>query len=185
MRTKVMEDAQGSYNHGEEFIGLHINMGNVETESNGRRDRKEPVTMRSLHREVQSYRDDNERIMKAQEEILQSLNMLHKQVNKDSGTKQATSARQVSTSRSHNKRDDHGNDRQSRSMSRLHHSPRQSTRRTHASSGPGSSPSVSPVRRKRRRHEADILQGELRKIKPPTFNGEHRKEKRQRLGCWK
>jgi hypothetical protein len=44
--------------------------------------------MRSLHREVQSYRDDNERIMKAHEEILQSLNMLHKQVNKDSGTKQ-------------------------------------------------------------------------------------------------
>jgi hypothetical protein len=138
MRTKVMEDAQGSYNHGEEFRGLHISMGNVETESNGRRDRQEPVTMRSLHREVQSYRDDNERIMKAQEEILQSLNMLHKQVNKDSGTKQAASARQVSTSRSHNKRDDHGNDRQSRSMSRLHHSPRQSTRRTHASSGPGS-----------------------------------------------
>jgi hypothetical protein len=50
--------------------------------------------------------------MKAQEEILQSLNMLHKQVNKYSGTKQATSARQVSTSRSHRKRDDHGNDRQ-------------------------------------------------------------------------
>jgi hypothetical protein len=44
--------------------------------------------MRSLHREVQSYREDNERIMKAQEEILQSLNMLHKKVNKDSGTKQ-------------------------------------------------------------------------------------------------
>jgi hypothetical protein len=37
--------------------------------------------------------------------------MLHKQVNKDSGTKQAASARQVSTSRSHIERDDHGNDR--------------------------------------------------------------------------
>jgi hypothetical protein len=60
----------------------------------------------------------------------------------------------------------------------IHHSPRQSTRRTHASSGPGSNPSVSLVQRKRRRPKADILQGELRKIKPPTFNGEHRKEKR-------
>jgi hypothetical protein len=39
-------------------------MGNDETESNGRRDRKEPVTMRSMHREVQSYRDENERITK-------------------------------------------------------------------------------------------------------------------------
>jgi transcriptional regulator of acetoin/glycerol metabolism len=118
-----------------------------------------------MHREVQSYIDDNERIMRAQKEILQSLNMLHKQVNKYSGTKEATNARQVSTSRSHNKRDDHGNDRQSRSISRLHHSPRKSTRRTHAISGPGSSPSVSPVWRKRRRPKADILQGELRKIK--------------------
>jgi hypothetical protein len=43
--------------------------------------------MRSLHREVQRYIDDNERIMKAQEEILHILNMLHKKVNKDSGTK--------------------------------------------------------------------------------------------------
>jgi hypothetical protein len=31
MRTGVMEDAQGSYNHEEEVIGLHVNMGNVET----------------------------------------------------------------------------------------------------------------------------------------------------------
>jgi hypothetical protein len=43
--------------------------------------------MRSLQREVQIYRDDNENIMKVQEEILQSLNMLQKQANKDSGTK--------------------------------------------------------------------------------------------------
>jgi hypothetical protein len=38
--------------------------------------------MRSLHREVHSYRVDNENIMKAQEEILQSLNMLQKKSNK-------------------------------------------------------------------------------------------------------
>jgi hypothetical protein len=73
--------------------------------------------------------------------------MLHRKVNKDSGTKQVTSARQVATSRSHSRRDDHGNDRQSRSMSRHHHSPEKSTRRAHASLGPGSIPSVSPVRR--------------------------------------
>jgi hypothetical protein len=93
-----------------------------------------------MHREVHSYIDDNERIMNDQEEILQSLNMLHKKVNKYSGAKQASSARQVSTSRSHSKRDDHGNDRQSRSMSRHHHSTKKSTRRTHASSGPREKP---------------------------------------------
>ena len=70
MRNGVMEDAQGSYNHEEEIIGLHVSMGNDETESNGIRDMQELVTMRSLHREVKSYRDDNERIMKDQEEIL-------------------------------------------------------------------------------------------------------------------
>jgi hypothetical protein len=53
MRTGVMEDAQGSYNHEEEIIGLHVDMGSVETESNGRRDRKDHVTMRSLQRKVQ------------------------------------------------------------------------------------------------------------------------------------
>jgi hypothetical protein len=49
--------------------------------------------------------------MKAQEEILQSLNMLHKKVNKYSGTKQEVSARQVLTSRYHNIKDGHMNDR--------------------------------------------------------------------------
>jgi hypothetical protein len=60
-------------------------------------------------------------------------------------------------------------------MSRFHHSPKQSTRRAHASLGLGNNPSVSLVRRQRRRPEGDILQGELGNIKPPTFNGEHRK----------
>jgi hypothetical protein len=76
MRTTSMEDSQGSYNHEEEFIGLHVSMGNVETKSNGRRDKHEPVTMRSLEREVQIYREDNENIMKDQEEIIYIMNML-------------------------------------------------------------------------------------------------------------
>jgi hypothetical protein len=45
--------------------------------------------------------------MKAQEEILQSLNMLQKQVNKDSSIRQEASAKQVEVSRSHDRRDDH------------------------------------------------------------------------------
>jgi hypothetical protein len=57
--------------------------------------------MRSLHREVQSYRDDNERIMKAQEEILHHLNMFHNKLSKYSGTKNEDTTRKVTTSRSH------------------------------------------------------------------------------------
>jgi hypothetical protein len=57
MRNRDMDDAKGSYSHEEEIRGLNVSMGNVETESNGRRDKKEPVTMRILQKEVQSYRD--------------------------------------------------------------------------------------------------------------------------------
>jgi hypothetical protein len=48
MRTTTMEYAQGSYIHKEELRGLHVSMGNVEMDSNGRRDRNEPTTMRIM-----------------------------------------------------------------------------------------------------------------------------------------
>ena len=87
-------------------------MGNVEMDSNGTRDMKEPVTMRRLHRQVHRYRVNNTNIMKDQEKILQILNMLQKKSKKDSGTKSEASARQVETSKYHGRRDGHGNDRQ-------------------------------------------------------------------------
>jgi hypothetical protein len=58
-------------------------------------------------------------------------------------------------------------------MSRHHQFPQKSIRIAHASSGPQSIPSVFPVKKQRKRPWRDILQGEIRKIKPPTFNGEH------------
>jgi hypothetical protein len=61
-------------------------------------------------------------------------------------------------------------------MSRCHHSPRKYTRISCAILYPGSNPSVSLVWRQRKRSVSYILQGELRKIKPPNFNGENRKE---------
>jgi hypothetical protein len=39
-----------------------------------------------------------------------------------------------------------------------------------------SSPKVSPIRHQRRRYELDNLQGELRKIKLPSFDGERERE---------
>jgi len=135
-RTGVMEDAKEYYSCEEEIIHLHVSMGNVEIDSNGRRGKNMLVTMRRLHRRVQSHMADNERIMKAQEEILPILNVLRKQFNKDFGTNQEASAGQVTTSRSHRKMDDHGNDMKSRSMNMHHHSPRKSNRRNHVSSGP-------------------------------------------------
>jgi hypothetical protein len=43
---------------------------------NGRRGRHELLIMMSMQREVHSYRLDNKKIMKSQEDILQSMNML-------------------------------------------------------------------------------------------------------------
>jgi hypothetical protein len=163
MRTIAMEYSQGPYSHREEFRGIHVNMGNVETKSNGRRGGKEPLTMRILLREVQIYREYNEKIMKSREEILHSLNMLQKQANKYSSTKQESSARKVTSSISHIRRDEHGNGRYSRSMNRHHHSLEKSTRRYHASLGTKNNPSVSPMRRRKGRPEGDMLQGEIGK----------------------
>jgi hypothetical protein len=86
-------------------------MGNDETKSNGRRERHGTITMRSLHRAVPIFREDNENIMKDQKEILQSLNMLQRQANKDSDKKNEASARQVTTYISHRRRDENGNGR--------------------------------------------------------------------------
>jgi hypothetical protein len=41
---------------------------------------------------------------------------------------------------------------------------------------PVRSPKVSPVRHQRRRHEVDSLQGEMRNINPPSFDGERERE---------
>jgi hypothetical protein len=58
----------------------------------------------------------------------------------------------------------------SRSVSRHHrHSSKHSNREAHSSSSP------SPTR-KNRRSGVDELKGEMNKIKPPTFDGEHKKE---------
>ena len=87
MRIGVMEDAHGYYSHEEEIKGLHFSMGNDKIESNGIRDKQEPVTMRSMHREVENHRADNERMMKEQEKqteinavLLQSLSDLQRQM---------------------------------------------------------------------------------------------------------
>jgi hypothetical protein len=68
MKIGAMENSQGYYDHEEEIRGLHVSRENAETKSNVRRGREETVelsdTMRSMQREVQSYRVDNENIMK-------------------------------------------------------------------------------------------------------------------------
>ena len=67
-----MNDAQDLYEHEEDVMGENIRVGNADTESNGRIFQETPpdfaATMRSLRVEMQSYRADNESLVKAQEE---------------------------------------------------------------------------------------------------------------------
>ena len=53
----------------EDAMGGNVRIGNVETESNGRRLQETPpdfaATMRILMEEMQSYKPDNERLVKA------------------------------------------------------------------------------------------------------------------------
>ena len=73
-------------------MGENVIVGNDETESNGRRNQETPpdsaATMRILRVELQSCKEDNERMLKAQEDqnqinaaILQSLTDIHGQIN--------------------------------------------------------------------------------------------------------
>jgi hypothetical protein len=91
--------------------------------------------------------------------------------------KNGSSSRYEEGGRVHSRRENHGRSRHSRSATRTqrhHYSPTHSVRKPYASEESQSSPEVSPFRHQRRRYEKNHLQGELRKIKPPTFDGENK-----------
>jgi hypothetical protein len=90
--------------------------------------------------------------------LMQSLEIIENKLDKESGS---------SKSGSHGTPDE---ERRGRSGSRHHqHSQRHSKRRPHNSSSP------SPTRN-HRRYEVDEMKGEMNKIKPPTFDGDHKKD---------
>ena len=87
-----MNDAQDTYEHEEDVMGENIHVENAETESNGRRFQDTPLdfasTMRILRVEMKSYKEDNEILVKAQEEpnqlnvsMLQSLTDIQRWMN--------------------------------------------------------------------------------------------------------
>jgi hypothetical protein len=100
--------------------------------------------------------------------VLHSLNQLQIQMKKGSNS------RQEEEGRFHERRDDRGRDGYSRSASKAHgnHSPPYLEINFHALDDPVRSLEVSLVIHQRRKQEVDSLQGELRKLKPPSFEGE-------------
>jgi hypothetical protein len=180
MRIEEMEEGKGASNHDKDIEGQNTRIGNAETDSNGHKGKgkKETLTkmVRSVNMEVQSYKADNERLMREKSQInarvLQRLNLLQRKMKKGSNS------RQEEEGRCHERRDDHGRDGYSISASKAHrhHPPPHSEGNFYASEDPARSPEVSPVRQQRRKQEVDSLQGELRKLKPPSFVGERERE---------
>ena len=122
--------------------------------------------------EVQSYKEDNEILMRDKiqinAQVLQRLNQLQRQ------TKKGSNSRQEEEGRFHERRDDCGRVGYSRSSSRAHghHPPPYSERNFYASEDPVNNTEVSTIRQQRRKQEVDIFQGEPRKLKTPSFKGE-------------
>jgi hypothetical protein len=165
-----MEEAQGTYSQEDEIRGMDVHLGIEGTNSNGHGDERNEnmnmeETIKNLQKYVQRHKVDNERLMRAKEQrddfnmnLLESLNRIENKLDKESGS---------SKSGSHRISDEK---RKSRSVSRHHHrSPRHSNNKSDNNSSP------SPIR-KHKRSGVDELRGEMNKIKPPTFDGEHKKD---------
>jgi hypothetical protein len=67
-----MEEGQGTYIQKDEIRGMNIHLGIEGTNSNGHEDERNDnmnmvETIKNLQKDVQSHKDDNERIMRAKE----------------------------------------------------------------------------------------------------------------------
>jgi hypothetical protein len=165
-----MEETQDAYSSENEARGRDVHLGVEGTNSNGHGEEidKEGNMMKiieKLQKDVQTHRADNKKLIKSREQqgefnikLMRSLERIEKKLDKESGS---------SKTGSHGTPEKKG---RSRSVSRHHrHSPKHSNKRAHNSSSP------SPTR-KHRKSEVDELKGEMNKIKPPTFDGEHKKD---------
>jgi hypothetical protein len=154
----------------DEREGKDVNLGVEGSNSNGHGKEmdKEGHMMKiieGLQREAKERRADSRKLMKVRDrqgelnlKFLKSLERIEKKLEKgrDSGTTES--------------RRNHGRRSRSRSGSRHHsRSQKHSDRETHSSSSP------SPTR-KHQKSGREELKGEMNKIKPPTFDGEHKKE---------
>ena len=164
-----MEKVQIASETEDERVGRDVNLGVEGSNSNGhgREMDKEGHTMtliERLQKDAQARRVDSRKLMRVRDEqgefnlkMLKNLERMERKLEKRSGSRKTESRR------------NHG--RRSRSRSGIRHhsrSQKHSDRETHSSSSP------SPTR-KHQKSGREELKGEMNKIKPPTFNGEHKK----------
>jgi hypothetical protein len=165
-----MEEVQIASNLENEREGRDVKVGVKGSNSNGHGKEldKEGHMMKIIERlqkDSQAHRDDNRRLKKAPDKqgefnlkLLRSLDRIEKKLEKESDIRKIGSCRTP--------------ERKIKSTSVSGHrrrSPKNSGKEAHSSSSP------SPTR-KHRRYGVDELKGEMNKIKPSTFDGEHKKE---------
>jgi hypothetical protein len=165
-----MEEVWIASNSENEREGRDVNLGVEGSNSNGhgRQLDKEGHVMKIieiLQKDAQARRFDSQNIMRFMDQqgefnlnMLKSLERIERKLEKESDTSKTGSRRTPK--------------RKKRSRSGSRHrrrSPKNSGKEAHSSSSP------SPTR-KHRRSGVDELKGEMNKIKPPTFDGEHKKE---------
>jgi hypothetical protein len=167
--AKEMERARTASSSEDEAKGMDVHLGVEGSNSNGHgeeidKERNLRKIIEGLQKDAQTRREDSKKLRKAQEKqgefnikMLKSLERIEKKLEKESDSRR-TGSHQTSEGRRSRSADRHH-----------HHSQGRSKRRTHSSSSP------SPTR-KHRRSGVDELKGEMNKIKPPTFDGEHQKE---------
>jgi hypothetical protein len=165
-----LEEVQISSETEDEREGKDVNLGVKGTNSNGHGKEidKEGHMMKLIEKLQKGAQDrlaDGQKLMKIRDrqgefnlKMFKSLERIEKKLERESDTSRSRSVRTP--------------ERRRRSMSGSRHyrlSPKQSSKETHSSSSP------SPTR-KQRKYGRDELKGEINKIKPPTFDGEHKKE---------
>ena len=155
---------------------MNVSIGNEETRSDGHGERKDSVelaeTVRSLQREVQSGRADNEKMFnQLNDRLMHNLTLMQRQMmtESDSGHRKG---RQGHSRKEFPK--EHKHSRNASKRRREHHFSSPSRKDSDSSEESISSLDRAPSKQKKR-YRNDDLQGELRKIKPPNFNGESEK----------
>jgi hypothetical protein len=170
MPSIEMEEVEIASISESEREGRDVNLGVEGSNSNGHGKEmdKEGHMMKLieiLQKDAQAHRADSRKLMRVRDQqgefnlkVLKNLERIERKLEKRSGSSKTESHRTPERRR------------RSRSGSRHHRrSPKHSSREAHSSSSP------SPTR-KHRRYGRDELKGEMNKIKPPTFDGEHKKE---------
>jgi hypothetical protein len=177
-----LEEEQIASETEDERVGRNVNLGveGSNSHGHGRELDKEGYIMKiieGLQKDAQARRADSRKLMRVRDQqgefnlkMLKILEIIERKLEKGNDSSKTESHKTPERKRRSRSVRTPQRKRRSRSGSRHHRrSPKHSGKEAHSSSSP--SPTIN-----HRRSGMDELKGEMNKIKPPTFDGEHKKE---------